>query len=475
MVTHQKLERPLSSHSTQLVAAGGKIYQEVQLSVKFPFKVNNVTRSINKDREMSTAPASFCGKLSPRTKVVTYCSLNPPSLSPKIRKLFASTDTNKTLTFLQNARELNIPVRSGKWNLIEEQYLRKLVKLFSMGLLENIEPKTSMRSWLSKMLNCCPMRISKKQMHGEKFRGKAKFRRNEVQIHAVTQAEYDAMCTEVTRLRCEFLIQWVQDEFRRKGTKESTRDFKMWYTKAIQTLPKPVIARNDCVREISLDIEQETLFRFIHTFELKLSNKRANSNAQSRNSKHCKRARAIIWDNSKDIDHTLQSALDVSKKDRSRQQNGCSVHANTHDRHGMKDWTFGRDEFAFGDCTLDGDQGTFRAMLRLENDPKELGGGANAIWQSFNEEQKKSYGEDTVKVYLDPMEEFCAKYPSPSCIDFGLPSAWDFGSYYHNEFIFNPNGGWEDSDFGDSSLNASESCLTQNETTSELWPSSLLV
>ncbi|KAL0591565.1 hypothetical protein ABG067_001163 [Albugo candida] len=196
-------------------------------------------------------------------------------------------------------------------------------------------------------------------MHGEKFRGKAKFRRNEVQIHAVTQAEYDAMCTEVTRLR----------------------------------------------------------------------------------------ARAIIWDNSKDIDHTLQSALDVSKKDRSRQQNGCSVHANTHDRHGIKDWTFGRDEYAFGDCTLDGDQGTFRAMLRAENDPKELGGGANAIWQSFNEEQKKSYGEDTVKVYLDPMEEFCAKYPSPSCIDFGLPSAWDFGSYYHNEFIFNPNGGWEDSDF----------------------------
>nr|CCA13977.1 conserved hypothetical protein [Albugo laibachii Nc14] len=424
---------------------------------------------------MNKTPATYCGKYSPQTKVVTYCSLNPPSLSPKIRKLVASTDTNKTLTFLQNARELNIPVRSGKWNLIEEQYLRKLVKLFSMGLLENIEPKTSMRSWLSKMLNCCPMRISKKQMHGEKFKGKAKFRRNEVQIRAVTQAEYDAMCTELAKLRCEFLIQWVQDEFRRKGTKESTRDFKIWYTKAIQTLPKPVIARNDRLREISLNIEQETLSRFIQTFEYKLTNKRAPpSNTQNRNGKHCKRARAIVWDNTKDLENTFQKTSDLSKKDRFRHQRFLSAHASNHDGHSGEDWKIEMNDYAFGNYALESDHGTYRAMLRGSNERKDVDREENGIRQSFNERHKNFDGEDTVKVYLDPMAELCARYPSPSCIDFGLPSAWDFGSYYHNELSFK-TACWEDSDFDDSPIYGSERSLTQSETTSELWPSSLLV
>ncbi|POM61955.1 hypothetical protein PHPALM_28949 [Phytophthora palmivora] len=133
----------------------------------------------------------------------------PPSLSPD-----ASTD--RVLTFLQSARDRNVPVRFGKWSPEEELYLTKLITLFQDGVLADMEPKTSLRTFLASMLNCCPMRISKKQMHGHNFAGKTKYQRKTT---AMTQQEYQELSYEVWELRDAFLKAWAKEEYGKRGTK----------------------------------------------------------------------------------------------------------------------------------------------------------------------------------------------------------------------------------------------------------------
>ncbi|CAB9510822.1 expressed unknown protein [Seminavis robusta] len=62
------------------------------------------------------------------------------------------------------------PVHQGKWTPEEEAYVEALVEEFKLGLLPLAEG-TSLRTFLSKMLNCQPMRISKKFV-GSNYNGK---------------------------------------------------------------------------------------------------------------------------------------------------------------------------------------------------------------------------------------------------------------------------------------------------------------
>lgn len=170
--------------------------------------------------------------------------------SPQIKPCIES-GTDKVLTFLQSARENNIPVRSGKWSCEEDQYLRVLVTLFCDGVLDDVEQKTSMRAWLSKMLNCCPMRISKKQMHGEKFTGKAKFQRSSERIKYMTQAEYDQSCHEVIRLRTNFINYWAKEEFNRSPSRRCVLSFEDWQKKISEIVPEAKVAKNPRLAEFN--------------------------------------------------------------------------------------------------------------------------------------------------------------------------------------------------------------------------------
>lgn len=163
-------------------------------------------------------------------------------MSPRDKQRSARRRTDKLMTFLQSARERKIPVRSGKWHAEEDAYLSKLIELFSCGLLDNIPVKASMRSWLANMLNCCPMRISKKQMHGGQFEGKIKYVRNAQRIEELSQAEYDAACEAVVTLRAEFLMAWAKDELTRRQLHEQDSSFEEWYCKVLETVPIPFIA-----------------------------------------------------------------------------------------------------------------------------------------------------------------------------------------------------------------------------------------
>lgn len=187
------------------------------------------TRSSSAKRSLSFS--------SPCTSVVS-----PPRLSPSQAK-----PTDRVLTFLQSARDRNVPVRSGKWSSAEDAYLAKLIWLFKAGLLADMEPKTSLRSFLAIMLNCCPMRISKKQMHGHSFMGKIKY---VPQVSNMTQQQYDALCHEVWTLRDEFLQAWAKDEYVRRTSTVRMYDtsFQDWYDKVIALVPTPKLVNTTSLK-----------------------------------------------------------------------------------------------------------------------------------------------------------------------------------------------------------------------------------
>ena len=54
-----------------------------------------------------------------------------------------------------------VGLRRGKWTTEEEFYANRLIYEFKLGLLP-LTDGTTLRTFLSKLLNCDPMRISKK-------------------------------------------------------------------------------------------------------------------------------------------------------------------------------------------------------------------------------------------------------------------------------------------------------------------------
>lgn len=209
------------------------------------------------------ALAEVCGGLSPREK----------------QQLGLSRRTDKVMTFLQSARERKIPVRSGKWHPEEDAYLRRLVELFNAGVLDDMPAKVSMRGWLAKMLNCCPMRISKKQSHGEKFEGKVKYSRDATRIDRMTQAEYDATSDHVARLRAEFIKAWAKDELTRRTAQTEDMTFEEWYMKVVVLVPTPRIARNQYIDDAKKRPQPTSVNHFRQ--ELAAEGKRAAFHARS--------------------------------------------------------------------------------------------------------------------------------------------------------------------------------------------------
>jgi len=53
-------------------------------------------------------------------------------------------------------------VRKGKWSIEEENFANTLIFLFNKGLLLDVPPNQTLRTYLSEKLNCDPMRITKK-------------------------------------------------------------------------------------------------------------------------------------------------------------------------------------------------------------------------------------------------------------------------------------------------------------------------
>ena len=67
--------------------------------------------------------------------------------------------------YLTDSKMRKANLRRGKWTSEEEAYANRLIYEFKLGLLP-LTDGTTLRTFLSKLLNCDPMRISKKFVGG---------------------------------------------------------------------------------------------------------------------------------------------------------------------------------------------------------------------------------------------------------------------------------------------------------------------
>ena len=95
------------------------------------------------------------------------------------------------------------PLRRGKWSLEEEAYASRLIVEFKAGLLP-LTDGTTLRTFLSKLLNCDPMRISKKFV-GSNCIGKQIFRRKSSNVSKLTPEQIQRTRRELSELERKFL------------------------------------------------------------------------------------------------------------------------------------------------------------------------------------------------------------------------------------------------------------------------------
>ena len=100
------------------------------------------------------------------------------------------------------------PLRRGKWTPEEEAYANRLIQEFKAGLLP-LTDGTTLRTFLSKLLNCDPMRISKKFV-GSNCIGKQVFRRRTADINRLTPEQIQQSRAELSELERRFLERVAQ-------------------------------------------------------------------------------------------------------------------------------------------------------------------------------------------------------------------------------------------------------------------------
>ena len=100
------------------------------------------------------------------------------------------------------------PLRRGKWTPEEEAYAARLIHEFKAGLLP-LTDGTTLRTFLSKLLNCDPMRISKKFV-GSNCIGKQVFRRRTADLNRLTSEQIQQSRIELSDLERRFLERVAQ-------------------------------------------------------------------------------------------------------------------------------------------------------------------------------------------------------------------------------------------------------------------------
>lgn len=104
----------------------------------------------------------------------------------------------------QDESKTKVPLlRRGKWTPEEEAYASRLIVEFKAGILP-ITDGTTLRTFLSKILNCDPMRISKKFV-GRNCVGKQVFRRKSIDISNITPEQIQRTGIDLRELEKRFL------------------------------------------------------------------------------------------------------------------------------------------------------------------------------------------------------------------------------------------------------------------------------
>jgi len=128
-------------------------------------------------------------------------------------------------------------IRRGKWTPEEEAYANRLIEEFKAGLLP-IAEGTTLRTFLSKVLHCDPMRISKKFV-GSNCIGKQVYRQRRQDIDMISEEKIARSRRELRELERMYLERSKQSSHQKasknKGSKSTDADSKR---KSAQSPPK---------------------------------------------------------------------------------------------------------------------------------------------------------------------------------------------------------------------------------------------
>lgn len=115
---------------------------------------------------------------------------------------------NNSNRVIPKPKKKGAPLRRGKWTPEEEAYAARLIQEFKAGLLP-LTDGTTLRTFLSKLLNCDPMRISKKFV-GSNCIGKQVFRRRTADLNRLTPEQIQKSRVELSELERRFLERVAQ-------------------------------------------------------------------------------------------------------------------------------------------------------------------------------------------------------------------------------------------------------------------------
>ena len=115
-------------------------------------------------------------------------------------------------------------LRRGKWTTEEENYASRLIQEFKSGLLP-LTDGTTLRTFLSKLLNCDPMRISKKFV-GQNCIGKQVFRRRQQDLEKLAIDQIERIRKELSDLERRFLERVAQTN---RSTSKSAFFFTLFF------------------------------------------------------------------------------------------------------------------------------------------------------------------------------------------------------------------------------------------------------
>lgn len=128
-----------------------------------------------------------------------------PHMNPNIMSINKPTNASGGGN---NVKKKGPALRRGKWTAEEEAYANRLITEFKAGLLP-LTDGTTLRTFLSKLLNCDPMRISKKFVGGNCI-GKQVFRRRTADINRLTPEQIQQSRNELSELERRFLERVAQ-------------------------------------------------------------------------------------------------------------------------------------------------------------------------------------------------------------------------------------------------------------------------
>jgi len=159
----------------------------------------------------TTVPTSTVGAVSHNVSHSIPMGALPTTIMPSPPETISTTPgtvPSSAGNSSSSKKKSGHPLRRGKWTAEEEAYAGRLIGEFKSGLLP-LTDGTTLRNFLSKLLNCDPMRISKKFV-GNNCIGKQVFRRRVADISRLTPDQIQGMRVELSELERRFFDRVAQ-------------------------------------------------------------------------------------------------------------------------------------------------------------------------------------------------------------------------------------------------------------------------